>query len=487
MTLRYLLEKLEYKCIKGNVDIDVSEVVYNSKNVVPDSVFVCLKGSAVNSHKFAKEASQNGAVAIIAQEEIDVEDNTTVIMVEDTRKALAYISAGRFNHPANELTTIAVTGTKGKTTTANMIKAILEAEGKKTGVIGTLGVQIGDKIIKTNNTTPESYDIQKYMRQMADEGCKYVVMEASSLGLKWHRTDGFIFDYGIFTNFSDDHIGGNEHADLQEYLECKAMLFKQCKCGFVNVDDKAVNGILKNHTCTVGTFGINNNADIMAEDIKLVSDNGYIGVSFKLKGVLQADIFVDIPGKFNVYNALSAIAVCKEIVGIDAILKGLHDVKVKGRVELVPVKNGNYTLIIDYAHNAVSMENILTVLREYNPKRLITLFGAGGNRPKVRRYEMGEMSGKMSDLSVITADNSRFEDVMDIIEDIKVGIAKTNGKYIVIPDRKEAIRYCIENAQDGDIIVFAGKGHEDYQEIKGIKYHFDEREVISDIFKELGV
>lgn len=486
MTLEYLLQGLEYDCIQGSVDIDIQEVIYDSRKVVDNCVFVCLKGSAVDSHKFANDVVSKGAAAVIVQDNVYV-DGATIIKVDDTRKALAFMSAGRFNHPANELVTIAVTGTKGKTTTANMIKAILEAGGKKTGVIGTLGVQIGNKIIKTNNTTPESYDIQKFMRQMIDEDCQCVVMEASSLGLKWHRTDGFIFDYGIFTNFSDDHIGGNEHANLQEYLECKSLLFRQCKYGFVNLDDKAVDGILKNHTCKVGTFAINNVADIMAENAKLLSDNGYIGIGFDLKGVLQAKVFVDIPGKFNVYNALSAISVCKEIVDINAILKGLHNVKVKGRVEIVPVRNGDYTLIIDYAHNAVSMKNILSVLREYSPKRLITMFGAGGNRPKVRRYEMGEVSGNMSDLSVITADNSRFEDVMDIIEDIKVGMSKTNGNYVVIPDRKEAMKYCIENAKEGDVIVFAGKGHEDYQEINGVKYHFDEREVIEDIFTELGV
>lgn len=484
MKLSYMLEGLQYTCVQGNVDAEINEVIYDSRKVEKGCVFVCLKGSAVNSHKFANDAANKGAAAIIAQEEINVE-NTTVIMVDDTRKALAYVSAARFNHPAKELITIGITGTKGKTTTANMIRAVLEAGGKKTGVIGTLGVQIGDKLIKTNNTTPESYDIQKYLRQMADEGCECVVAEASSLGLKWHRTDGFIFDYGVFTNFSHDHIGGDEHENLEEYLYCKSLLFKQCRYGFVNADDNAVEGIIKGHTCTIETYAVNTKADLMAEAEKLISESGYIGVEFALKGNINMDIKVGIPGKFTVYNSLAAISVCRKIVDDNAVIKGLHDIKVKGRVEIVPVK-GDYTLLIDYAHNAVSMENILTTLREYNPKRLITLFGAGGNRPKIRRYEMGEMSGKLSDLSVITEDNSRFENVMDIIEDIKVGMAKTNGKYVVIPNRKEAIKYCIVNAQKGDIIVLAGKGHEDYQETKGVKYHFDEREVIADIFAELG-
>jgi UDP-N-acetylmuramoyl-L-alanyl-D-glutamate--2,6-diaminopimelate ligase len=322
------------------------------------------------------------------------------------------------------------------------------------------------------------------MREMVENGCSAMIIEASSIGLKWHRVDAVEFDYGIFTNFSHDHIGGAEHKDMDEYLACKAMLFRKCKTGIINRDDEKWREIIKDATCALETFGFDAEADYTATDDRLLSKPGFLGAHFELGGRRSLSVDVAIPGHFSVYNALAAIAVCADMGVEDKyILEGLKNVKVKGRVEIVPVP-GNYTLLIDYAHNALSMENVLTTLRQYHPHRLITLFGAGGNRPKVRRYEMGETSGKLSDLSVITEDNSRFEDVMDIIEDIKVGIAKTDGKYVVVPNRKDAIRYCIENAEDGDIIVLAGKGHEDYQEIKGVKYHMDERELIQEILEE---
>lgn len=480
MKLGDLLSKLDYKLINGSIDVEISDIVYDSRKVKKNCVFVCLKGSNINSHKFAQSAVDSGASAVIISEDTEI-NGASVIKVKDTRKALAFISAEYFGNPADELTTIAITGTKGKTTTASMIHSILEKGGYKTGIIGTLGIVIGDELTKTANTTPESYEIQRAMRKMIDEGCKCVVMEASSLGLKWRRTDGFVFDYGVFTNFSHDHIGGTEHASLEEYLECKSLLFRQCKTGIINIDDPNAENMIKNHTCTIETFGFSENAKLKASDDKLISKPGYLGVHFNVSGKLNMAVDVDIPGKFTVYNALSAIAVCLHFnLTQQHIFDGLNEVKVKGRVEPVKIP-GNFTLLIDYAHNAVSMENILETLREYNPKRLVTLFGAGGNRPRDRRYEMGEISGRMSDLSVITEDNSRFENVMDIIEDIKVGINKTSGKYVVIPDRTDAIRYCIENAQDGDIIVLAGKGHEDYQDKNGIKTHYDEREVIKSI------
>ena len=370
-----------------------------------------------------------------------------------------------------------------ETASASMVANILTAGGLKTGIIGTLGIVIDGKVEETANTTPESYEIQRAMRKMINEGCKCVVMEASSLGLKWHRTDGFIFDYAIFTNFSHDHIGGAEHKDMQEYLDCKALLFKQCKAGMINIDDAKAQYIIEHSSCKIETFGFSKNAELIGSDDSLISKAGDLGVHFSISGVMNTELDVDIPGKFMAYNALAAISVCRHLVSLDAIKEGLNTVKVKGRVEPVPVP-GHYTLLIDYAHNALSMESLLTILREYHPNRLITLFGAGGNRPRDRRYEMGEISGRLSDLSVITEDNSRFENVMDIIEDIKVGINKTDGKYVVIPDRTDAIRYCIKNAQDGDIIVLAGKGHENYQDKNGKKTHYDEREVIASILAE---
>ncbi|MCQ4021925.1 MULTISPECIES: UDP-N-acetylmuramoyl-L-alanyl-D-glutamate--2,6-diaminopimelate ligase [unclassified Ruminococcus] len=485
MKLSRLLEKLTYNLVQGDENTDITTLVYDSRKAEKGSVFVCLKGYNSDGHAFAPKAIEQGAAVLIVEDDIKAPQNVTIIKVEDTRKALAFMSAAYFDYPAAKLKTIAITGTKGKTTTVSMIRSILEAGGIKTGTIGTVGIVIGDKIFKTNNTTPESFEIQQALNNMVDAGCGCMVIEASSLGLKWHRTDAIDFDYGIFTNFSDDHIGGAEHKDLEEYMYCKSLLFKQCKLGLINIDDKSYKGIIDGHTCDIETYGFNNdNADISAYGDELISKPGYLGVHFKTKGKLEIAVDVPIPGRFSVYNGLSALSVCRHF-GIDkeTMIKGLDRAYVKGRVESVPVP-GNYTLLIDYAHNAVSMENVLTTLREYKPNRLITMFGAGGNRPKVRRYEMGEISGKLSDLSVITTDNPRFEEPMDIINDIKTGIDKTDGKYIIVPDRRDAIRWCIENAQDGDIIVLAGKGHEDYQEIKGVKHHLDEREVIADILSE---
>ncbi len=481
MKLSELIRNSDCTVISGYADVEIKDLVYDSRKVMPGDVFVCLKGYNIDAHKFVPMAIDKGAAAIVASDEISVPENITVVKTKDTRKALAELSANFFGHPAKELISIALTGTKGKTTTACMIQSILTEAGIKTGTIGTLGIVIGDDIYKTNNTTPESFEIQQYLRKMVNEGCKAFVIEASSLGLKWHRTDCIEFDYGIFTNFSHDHIGDSEHATLEEYLECKKLLFKQSKLGIINRDCDVYDEVAKDADCPMETFGFAERCDVRASNGELTRKPGFLGVSFDVSGYDDYRADVAVPGRFNIYNALAAISVCRHC-GADreAILRGLSNVKVKGRVE--PVQAGdNYTLLIDYAHNALSMENVLTTLRKYKPNRLITMFGAGGNRPKVRRYEMGEISGKLSDLSVITEDNSRFEDVMDIIEDIKTGLAKTDGKYIVIPDRREAIRWCIENAQDGDIIVLAGKGHEDYQEIKGVKYHMDEREIIADI------
>lgn len=486
MELKKLLSQCEYDVLQGSLDTDIVDVIYDSRKVTKGCAFVCLKGFNVDGHKFIPDALEKGATALIVQDDVAAPQDVTVVKVEDTRATLAKMSIEYFGHPAKELKTIAITGTKGKTTTVAMIRSILETAGIKTATIGTLGIVIGNQIYKTNNTTPESYEIQQAMRKMVSEGCRAMVIEASSLGLKWHRTDGIEFDYGVFTNFSNDHIGKSEHADMDEYLYCKSLLFKQCKLGLINCDDEKWQEVTKGCTCDIETYGFSPDADIVAHSDSLIARPGYIGVHFDTTGIKELSVDVAIPGRFSVYNALAAIAVCRHFDLTDKdILDGLNNVKVKGRVEAVPVK-GDYTILIDYAHNALSMENILTTLKEYKPNRLVTMFGAGGNRPKDRRYEMGEVSGRLSDLTIITEDNSRFEDVMDIIKDIKVGIDKTNGKYIIIPNRVEAIRHCIEHAQSGDIIVLAGKGHEDYQEIRGVKYHMDEREIIAEIFDSLN-
>lgn len=483
--LKKLLERLEYECIQGNTDISISELVYDSRKAAKDDLFVCIKGTVVDGHEFIEEVAAKGVSAVVVQEEVKAPEGVTVIKVADTRYALAMLSAAFFDYPAETLKVIGITGTKGKTTTTYMVKSILEAAGYKVGLIGTIEAIIGEETIPASNTTPESYIIQKYFRKMLDAGCDCCVMEVSSQGLMMHRVAGFQFELGIFTNIEPDHIGPNEHASFEEYMECKGMLFRQCKTGIVNADDKHVQGVLKGHTCEVETFGFSQQADLRATNVELVKRPGYLGVAYTVKGLVNCDVEIDVPGKFSVYNSLTAIAICRHFqVTQENMKKALKEAKTKGRIEMIKVSD-EFTLMIDYAHNAMSLESLLTTLKEYQPKRLVCLFGCGGNRSKLRRYEMGEVSGKLADLTIITSDNPRFEEPQAIIDDIKQGMAKTDGKYVEIADRKEAIRYAIEHGQPGDVIVLAGKGHEDYQEIKGKKYPMDERVLIAEVLEEL--
>jgi len=354
----------------------------------------------------------------------------------------------------------------------------------KVGLVGTIETIIGEKKIPALNTTPESYILQEYFAQMVEAGRDAVVMEVSSQGLMMHRTQGFVFDLGIFTNLEPDHIGPNEHSSFEEYMACKGLLFKQCKVGIVNADDKHVNDLLAGHTCEVETYGFGEGADLQAENVELYRENGELGVKFTVTGKLNTDVKVPSPGRFSVYNALTAIAICRHFNVEDERMKdALLKAHVKGRIEMIPV-SPEFSLMIDYAHNAMALESLLTTLKEYKPERLVCLFGCGGNRSKLRRFEMGEVSGKLADLTIITSDNPRFEKPEDIIADIRTGIAKTTGDYVEIVNRKEAIAYAIQNGKPGDIIVLAGKGHEDYQEIEGKKYPMDERVLIREILDE---
>lgn len=483
MKVSSLLERVEYTCCQGSLDQEVTTVTYDSRKAEPGCMFICIRGAVVDGHKFIPDVVEKGAKVLVVEEEIKTDPDVTVILVKDTRYAMAFISAAYFGYPAEKLKTIGITGTKGKTTTTYMVKSILENAGYKVGLIGTIEAIIGDKVIPATNTTPESFVIQKYFRDMVDAGCDCVVMEVSSQGLMLHRTQGFIFDFGIFTNIEPDHIGPNEHRDFAHYLSCKSLLLKQCRVGIVNRDDEHFHKIIDGHTCTLETYGFSPEADLRAEDAKLVSGKGYLGISYHLSGLLDFPVEIDIPGKFSIYNSLTAIAICRHFkVSEENIIKALKVAKVKGRIEMVKVSD-EFTLMIDYAHNAMALESLLTTLREYHPHRLVCLFGCGGNRSKYRRYEMGEVSGKLADLTIITSDNPRDEEPQAIIDDIKTGIGKTNGKYMEIIDRKEAIRYAIEHGEPGDIIILAGKGHEDYQEIKGKKYPMDERVLIADILE----
>lgn len=485
MKLNKLLERLEYDVVQGTDEAEVTTLVNDSRKVDAGSVFVCISGAVSDGHKFAADVTAKGAAAVVVEKDVEVPADVTVIRVQDTRYALALMSAAYFGYPAEKLKIIGITGTKGKTTTTYMIRSILEGVGHKVGLIGTIEAIIGDEKIPAANTTPESFTIHQYFARMLEEGCDSVVMEVSSQGLMLHRTAGIPFEIGIFTNLGRDHIGPNEHKDFEDYKRCKAMLFQQCRLGIANVDDKYFHDIFKNATCRVETFGFSAHADLRAENVQLVSRPGYLGVAYHVSGLMDFDVEIDIPGTFSVYNSLTAIAVCRHFgVPVEKIKEALKKAKVKGRIEMIKVSD-EFTLMIDYAHNAMSMESLLTTLKEYHPKRLVCLFGCGGNRSKDRRYEMGEVSGRLADLTIITSDNPRFEEPQAIIDDIKIGIGRTDGKYVEICDRKEAIKYAIQHGQPGDVIVLAGKGHEDYQEIKGVKYPMDERVLIAEVLEEL--
>ncbi len=493
MKLDRLLSDLEYELTLGNSDktidaagLEIANVVNDNRKIKEGSLFICIKGANFDGHSCAAEAAEKKAGAIVAGHDVELPEDCTmpVVRVKDTRYAMAFISAAYFDHPASKLKTIGITGTKGKTTTTYLIRSMLENAGYKVGLIGTIEVIIGDEHIHAENTTPESYTLQEYMARMVKAGCDAVVMEVSSQGLMLHRTQGFKFDLGIFTNIEADHIGPNEHKDFDDYMHCKGILFKQCKTGILNGDDIHTEDILEGHTCEVETYGFNRDVDIRAVNLAYIHKPGHLGVFFDTEGLINMHAEITNPGKFSVYNALCAIAVARHFgCTPEQIAPALKEAKVKGRIEMVKVSD-DFTLMIDYAHNAMALKSLLTTLRDYRPNRLICLFGCGGNRSKLRRFEMGEVSGRYADFTIITSDNPRFEEPEDIINDIETGMKKTDGKYIKIADRKEAIAYAIDHGEQGDIIVLAGKGHEDYQEIKGVKYHMDERELIRDILEE---
>lgn len=482
-----LVKDFEYEVINGDLNREISTLVSDNRKLTKDCVFVCIEGANFDGHSVVNDAFKRNAAAVIVMKNVEVpkDIDTAVIKVKDTREALALASAAYFSYPTKEIKVIGVTGTKGKTTTTYLIKSILENAGYKVGLIGTIETIIGDEHIPSKNTTPESYVLQETFRKMADNGIEVCVMEASSQGFLMKRTLGTEFEIGIFTNLEPDHIGPNEHDSFENYMECKSMLFRQCKAGILNADDEHLEGILKGHTCEVFTYGMSENADYRASNVKLFEEKGVLGISFSVNGRINTDVAIDMPGKFSLYNALTAVSVCSYLgIKEDAIKSALKSAKVKGRIEMVPVSD-DFTLMIDYAHNAMALESLLTTLKEYESGRLVCVFGCGGNRAKSRRFEMGEVSGRLADFTIITSDNPRFEEPLDIIADIVTGIEKTDGEYIKIPDRKEAIKYAIENGRKGDIIVLAGKGHEDYQEIKGVKYPMDERVLISEVLEEL--
>ena len=485
MTLESLLAEIktniEYT-VAGDKSTQISDIVYDTRKPLgADTLFVCIEGFTFDGHCYAEEAYRKGVRAFASQKPLSLPVDATVITTACTRKFLASASASLFGHPAEKLFTVAITGTKGKTSTSFMLKSIFEEAGIPTGVIGSTGIYYKGCFEETGNTTPESYLLHKLYKKMLDAGCKAVVIEAASQGFKLHRTFGIHFDVGIFNNISPDHIGKNEHKDFDEYLTCKKMLFAQCGHCYVNGDDPHFDEIVSGASCPITLFGARADAAFRAETLLFATENHRLKTSFRaLCRDAVTDVELGVPGQFSVWNALAAIAVAHD-KGItpDAIRAGLEKVRVRGRMEIVPI-DAPFTVIIDAAHEEFSCRSLFETIKKYHPNRIISVFGCGGNRSKLRRYGMGAAIGENSDLSIITSDNSRLEKTEDIVEDILVGMIPSGGNYEIILDRKSAIQKALLTAQKGDCILLIGKGHETYEDIGGVKRPFDEKRIVMD-------
>ena len=489
MNLKQMLIGLEGLKVKGDLEIDVKGIASNSKEIKEGYLFVAIKGFEVDGHKYVEDAIKAGAIAVMIEEGCDLKSlkipaEVTVVMAKNTREGLAISSSNFYGNPSSKFKLIGVTGTKGKTTTTFMIKEILEKAGKKVGLIGTIAIYInGKKMKESDRTTPESLELQQIFSKMAEEGVEAVVMEVSSQSLKLHRVDGCEFDMVLFTNFSEDHISAKEHPDMQDYFQSKLKLFEMCKTGIVNTDDlygAKIPRLFPDSNIT--TYGIDNYANLLAKDITIT--NSY--VDFKVKITDRNErVKTCIPGRFSVYNSLAAICVAQKFgISPETVKEALLEVRVPGRSELVDNKL-EIPIMIDYAHSPESLQNILQAVKSYTRGRVISVFGCGGDRDSGKRPVMGEISGRIADYTIITSDNPRTEDPKKIIDQIEEGIRKTKGKYSVIIDRIEAIKYAIKMATKRDIIVLAGKGHETYQEINGEKRPFDERIIVREIIENI--
>ena len=489
MELKKMLVGLEGLKVKGNLEIEIEGLESNSKNVKKGYLFVAIKGFSTDGHQYVESAIENGATAIMIEEGCDLKnlkipEDITVIMAKNTREGLAITASNFYGNPSRKFKLIGVTGTKGKTTTTFMIKEILEKAGKKVGLVGTIATYINGKKIKdSDRTTPESLELQQLFSQMVEAGVEAVVMEVSSQSLKLHRVDGCEFDIVLFTNFSEDHISPKEHPDMEDYFQSKLKLFHMCKTGIVNTDDlygAKIPDLFPDNNIT--TYGIDNYANVLAKDITIT--NSY--VDFKVKITDRNErVKTGIPGRFSVYNSLAAICVAQKFaISPEVIKEALLEVRVPGRSELVNNKL-ELPIMIDYAHSPESLQNILQAVKSYTRGKVISVFGCGGDRDSGKRPIMGEISGRIADFTFITSDNPRTEDPEKIVEQIEEGIKKTKGKYKVIVDRTEAIKEAIKMATKRDIIVLAGKGHEPYQEINGIKHPYDERIIVKELIEEI--
>lgn len=489
MKLKDVLNNIDIIENKGSLEINITNISSDSRLIKENGLFFAIKGFSLDGTKFIPKAIENGATAIIVDETSDINsipisNNISIVKVKNIRKVLALSSCNLYDHPSKKLKLIGVTGTKGKTTSTYMIKSILEKHGLKVGLIGSISIYIGDKKLEdTDRTTPESYKIQETLSLMVKENVDVAILEVSSQAMKLDRVTGCDFDVTLFTNLTEDHISPKEHKDMNDYFEAKLSLLKLSPNIVINVDNDYTSKIptlLPEKHCT--TFGIKNEADIMATDLK--PSNSSIEFTLLMNDIKEK-IKVSIPGEYMAYNALGAIAVCSYFeVSLDEIKKGLNPFKVFGRSEMVPNKLG-LTIMIDYAHTPSSLESILKTVKPYTKGRVICTWGVGGDRDSAKRPIMGEISGNLADFTILTSDQVRTEDPKKILSDIEVGLKRTNGKYTIILNRTEAIRYAISIATKDDIIVLPGLGSDLYIEYMGVKYPYDERVVIHDIIEEM--
>lgn len=481
MKLYKLLKDIQYEIVSGSVDIDISSISYDSRKVKENVMFVCINGANVDGHDYIKEAIEKGALAIVIEEELQIKnENVTLIKVENSKVALASLANLFYNEPSKEINLVGVTGTNGKTTVVHYIKDILEAYNKRTAIIGTLGYEFENKeasIQKINPTTPESLELQGLFREFINKGAENVVMEVTSSALAKYRVEDCDFNVGVFTNLSQDHL--DEHGTMENYKNEKMKLFKKCSIGVINLDDKIAEEIIQKSSCKVLTYGIKKDAHIKASEIRYKNDS----VVFKLNyNDISEEVEVNIPSKVTVYNALAAIGTCIGLgMDINDIIKALSSLKyVPGRLEMVK-NNSSKNVIVDYAHTPDALERLLLMARETTDGKLITVFGCGGDRDKTKRKIMGMAAGILSDYCIITSDNPRSEDPVRIMEEVEEGMESINSTYEKIADRRKAIEKGLKIVEGNDLLIIAGKGHEDYQIIGNEKIHFDDREVVKEI------
>lgn len=467
---------------RGNMVTEVGALVNDSREKTKDGLFFCVSGARFDAHAFVEQAKKNGCTSLVVERILDID--LPQVRVENVRSAMAYLAAGFYGHPEREMRMVGMSGTKGKTTTSFLMKAILEKAGFKTGLIGTTGNLIGEKYIKSNLTTPDPIDLHRCLRQMRDEGVEAVSMEVSAHAIAMHRLDGVTFEAACYTNLSQDHL--DYFGTMENYFETKKSFFMHGAVlnASLNADDETSEQIVRDIKIPYLTYGISSEADVFARDIE-ISENG-VSFSILLRGLEEMEVSMHLTGMFNVYNALAAASLAM-IMGIDkqCIKAGLESVQnVPGRVEMLDTKTP-YKVILDYSHSPDALENILTTVRSFTKKRLIVLFGCGGDRDHGKRPMMGEIGGKLADFSILTSDNPRTEDPNQILESIENGMKRTKGRYVVIENRREAIRYALKMGKEGDVIILAGKGHETYQDIMGVKRPFDEKVVVQELLREI--